>query len=543
MLEVLKEIKEILSKNKELILSAENLPKGTPDTKVTINNSELLIDTLIEVFSDKKTKFFPSNIPQYIRQYLNEFKTAIDSIEKEPQQKNEHIRNALISLDKLYAHCLKYGLITFGFADKEKIHTIEDIRRSISYVKDQINQTNKESESIKENLLSLKSQSEVKINEATEKHLSNISEIVQKNEQEINNITKDYKNESQQNKQALERLLSEANATLVKINNLHNNISGIEQKINEILNGSNTTRQKIITLQEESQGLKNTIEQQLNNVQNLSHKITSNAQQTETFLADIKAKNTNAEESLAVIKQKEKDIQSFYQDIEKYKQEMIGIKKKADDDYSKTKENIDITIDTFHKNTSDIITENHDLQVQIKELLAKAVSGGLFKVFNQRQEFLSRGTRFWKWAVVASSVLVALSILVVAYICEAKPDIIFFVRLAIMIPLAFLMFFTATQYKKERMAEEEYAFKSAISLSLEPYRDLLVRMRKEDQTEADFVKKLMDEVFDNPIMRMFGIEDEEERILKIIVAYLKKLPKDKVASIVETITKNLAEQK
>jgi len=112
-----------------------------------------------------------------------------------------------------------------------------------------------------------------------------------------------------------------------------------------------------------------------------------------------------------------------------------------------------------------------------------------------------------------------------------------------MIPLAFLMVFTATQYKKERQAEEEYAFKSAISLSLEPYRDLLVRMRKEDQSEADFVKKLMEEVFDNPVMRMFNIEEEEEKIAKMIINLLKKLPKDKISSVIDTVTKMIAEQK
>jgi hypothetical protein len=68
-------------------------------------------------------------------------------------------------------------------------------------------------------------------------------------------------------------------------------------------------------------------------------------------------------------------------------------------------------------------------------------------------------------------------------------------------------------------------------------------MRKEDQTEADFVKKLMEEVFDNPVMRMFDIEGEEEKICKTIMNYLKKLPTDKATSIIQTITQKIAEQK
>jgi len=57
------------------------------------------------------------------------------------------------------------------------------------------------------------------------------------------------------------------------------------------------------------------------------------------------------------------------------------------------------------------------------------------------------------------------------------------------------------------------------------------------------VKKLMEEVFDNPVMRMFNIEEEEEKIAKMIINLLKKLPKDKISSVIDTVTKMIAEQK
>ena len=114
----------------------------------------------------------------------------------------------------------------------------------------------------------------------------------------------------------------------------------------------------------------------------------------------------------------------------------------------------------------------------------QAVSAGLFGVFKQRQEFLARGRKFWVWAVLLSSVGVVLGIVAIAWLLSEKADVIFFVRLGVMVPLVFLMYFAAAQYKKERQAEEEYAFKSSISFSLEPYRDLLERMRQEVFTRA-----------------------------------------------------------
>jgi len=257
--------------------------------------------------------------------------------------------------------------------------------------------------------------------------------------------------------------------------------------------------------------------------------------------SQITAKNNSADETLAAIQERKKTADDFYTTVETYKKDMLDANKKAKLEYSDLKKTCDDTISKYSSKTEEIIKQNNVYQGQIKELLAKAVSGGLFKVFSQRQEKLSKGTIFWKWAVVVTSGLVAAVILLVAWIFEAKPDIIFFVRLAIMVPLVFLMVFASTQYKKERQAEEEYAFKSAISLSLEPYRDLLVRMRKEDQLEADFVKNLMDEVFDNPVIRLFNIEEGEEKIAKMILSFLKKLPKDKSSSIIEKVSEKLIE--
>ena len=71
--------------------------------------------------------------------------------------------------------------------------------------------------------------------------------------------------------------------------------------------------------------------------------------------------------------------------------------------------------------------------------------------------------------------------------------------------MTFTILFAAKQYSNERRTEEEYAFKSAISVSLEPYKDLLQRMKESGHgDEAKFVEKLLLEVFDNPVKRVYA---------------------------------------
>ena len=104
-----------------------------------------------------------------------------------------------------------------------------------------------------------------------------------------------------------------------------------------------------------------------------------------------------------------------------------------------------------------------------------------------------------------------------------------YARLVIVAPLAFLIAFTAKRYSNERRAEEEWAFKSAISISLDPFRDLIARMKK-DGHETAFVERLVSEIFDNPTKRLYALppgkeEKEDMNIRGLLKDMLDKIPK------------------
>ncbi len=97
------------------------------------------------------------------------------------------------------------------------------------------------------------------------------------------------------------------------------------------------------------------------------------------------------------------------------------------------------------------------------------------------------------------------------------------------------MYFTAGQ---ERQAEEEYAFKSSISFSLEPYRGLLGKMREQGDVEAEFVRKLMVDIFDNPVKRLYKQKDDDaetESLVGILTSICGKMSPAKMKVITDAL--------
>jgi hypothetical protein len=308
---------------------------------------------------------------------------------------------------------------------------------------------------------------------------------------------------------------------------------------NEVTEQINETKESVEQTFNDVEKLKEKVEIQLNEIAISTNKSDEQLKNATQYVAEINTKNTSATEIIANMKQREVEINEFYQGMEEHKEEMISNKKKADADYTSIKNN--------YARTNKIIENNESYQTEIKELLHKAVSAGLFTVFKQRQKYLAISRYIWAALVFVSSIGVAWAIYHLASsLAEADGfsfDKAFFIRSGMMIPLIYLIYFSSGQYKKERQAEEEYAFKSAISFSLEPYRDLLVKMREDEELEADFVKKLMEDIFDNPVIRIYrhdGKRNESDDFANVISSLFGKIPSDKRKMILNAVTKAAA---
>jgi peptidoglycan hydrolase CwlO-like protein len=171
------------------------------------------------------------------------------------------------------------------------------------------------------------------------------------------------------------------------------------------------------------------------------------------------------------------------------------------------------TVGKNQRETDDLISELAKLKDKIREQIQQATGFTLFGAFQARQNMILKSKNFWVWAITG---LVAISAFVTAWIAHEAQyyqanSFAFWVKLSLTVPLGFAITFCTVQYSRERRLEEEYAFKSSISVSLNPYRDLIQSMLEKDpatdQTKyVDFVIDSVTNVFTSPTGKVFDSE-------------------------------------
>lgn len=171
------------------------------------------------------------------------------------------------------------------------------------------------------------------------------------------------------------------------------------------------------------------------------------------------------------------------------------------------------TIGVNKVKTDALISELNGLKEQVREQIQQATGFALFGAFQSRQNQIVKGKMLWVYAIGA---LVVISAAVTAWIAyEAQTytahTLAFWVKLSLTVPLGYAITFCTVQYSKERRLEEEYAFKASISVSLNPYRDLIHSILEKDgqidqSKYTEFVIGSVNNVFTSPTEKVFDAE-------------------------------------
>ncbi|MEO8737873.1 MAG: hypothetical protein ABI380_15205 [Edaphobacter sp.] len=183
------------------------------------------------------------------------------------------------------------------------------------------------------------------------------------------------------------------------------------------------------------------------------------------------------------------------------------------------------TIATNKRDVDAIIAELAQMKESVKQQLAQATGFGQFGAFQSRQNTIASGKLRWEIAIGS---LVTVVFLLTAYIAAhtQQGDLhsaSFWIKLSMNIPLGFLISFCTLQYNRERRLEEEYAFKASISISLNPYRELIYSIIEKDGnlkdgTYTQFVVDSVRNVFTSPTEKIFDspkkFEGVSEKSLK-----------------------------
>ena len=136
----------------------------------------------------------------------------------------------------------------------------------------------------------------------------------------------------------------------------------------------------------------------------------------------------------------------------------------------------------------------------LNDLIGREVGASLFETFKQRKKELASSVTFWKWSVPAMTIATIFWI----FFLFGNGDIseltieLFAINTLKTIPAIFLLLFSISQYSKERHFQEEYAFKSAVALTVNAYADQLMDTNNKDKLIMDSVTEIYKTPMEQP---------------------------------------------
>ena len=241
--------------------------------------------------------------------------------------------------------------------------------------------------------------------------------------------------------------------------------------------------------------------------------IVSNATNKDTeidgILKNIKDKVTTVSESIT---EYETDFTAIKKDNSALKLELETTIAKALEDLKKSKEGIEF------------VESNKE---EIVRLTGMAADGALGSKFDQRQDKLEKGLVYWKNSVPGVTVLSIIWVLVVFTCLKAETGDVWInllINLLKTSPVFILMGFVFSQYKKERNLQEEYAFKSAVAMTLTAYSEMLSKADAEDNvSRQQMLLKSIEMVYNHPQIHQvkndklfsFSTKDLKETVVEL----------------------------
>lgn len=215
--------------------------------------------------------------------------------------------------------------------------------------------------------------------------------------------------------------------------------------------------------------------------------------------------------------------------------EIVNGHKNIESELNKTIESSKTTNENINK-TKDYIDSQKS---QIEKMVGLATDGAIGYKFDERQKSIFKNILFWKYLVPISYVLAAIWVITIfTYLNTDVGDIWLnlLINLVKTTPAWFLVGFATNQYKKEREYEEEYAFKSAVAMTVTSYTSLLSNDNvNEMKTKDQVLSKVLDNLYSSPLRKEVGKNHNFLKRKKDDVTYKAKELEDILRPIVELI--------
>ena len=250
---------------------------------------------------------------------------------------------------------------------------------------------------------------------------------------------------------------------------------------------------------------------------------TNQLSEINTIVASATNKETEIKGILTNLNEK---IDTLNVDITEYQEEFEEIKINSNTLKEELTQKITEATEKLLKAREDLdfIESN---RAQIETLTGMAADGALGSKFDQRQIKLEEGLTIWKWAIPVMTILAGAWIVVVfKYLVPDFKDewVNILVSIIKTSPGFILLGFVFSQYKKERNLQEEYAFKSAVAMTLTAYSEMLSNSDKEDNiSRQQMLLKSIEMVYNQPQIHQvkndklfsFSTKDLKETVVEL----------------------------
>lgn len=272
------------------------------------------------------------------------------------------------------------------------------------------------------------------------------------------------------------------------------NQKALEKNLNLFENLKNTLNSKILEIDNYIDSKRNDFEQissLLNQSRIESNEITSilsNSSNRDTeisgILNNVKDKVTAIDQEIISYQHEFKTIKSQWENIES---EFNDNQKQALMYFDKAKEHVEYT---------------ESRKEEIETLTGMAADGALGSKFHDRENKLTEKIPFWKRLIILMTLGTMIWVLIVFTCFPSKFDnewVNLLVNLLKTTPVFILYGFVFKQYSKERNLEEEYAFKSAVAMTLTAYSRMLAEGdRDPNKSRQEMILKSIENLYKAP---------------------------------------------
>lgn len=297
----------------------------------------------------------------------------------------------------------------------------------------------------------------------------------------------------------VERSLQKVNQAHADSKKVHADFLGSMSQFRDFMN-------KLGDLLQDAQNIVSAIKDQERNAQLTSEQVNSTLKITIEKKNEIDRTNNTAVEIIATAK-------NSYENLKNEGTILINEFTEKSDRFSEMLTEVEANFSKFQERNE-----------YLNDLIGREVGASLFETFKQRKKELNVGVWVWRIAVPITAVFTA-GWIYYLFTESSSPELtvsIFLLNSLKTLPVIGFLFFAIAQYTKERNFQEEYAFKSAVALTVNSYADQL----KSDENKDRLILDSVSTIYKSPISSR-AVQNTSRKNLKDAITAIKALRGDK----------------